>query len=802
MPITHDAVTKTARFNVLPLALMISLSLGMSIVTIPASMAAETAQSSAEIITYRITAGSLDHVLNQFAVTAGIELSIDAQLTQGKTSPGLTGQFSAEQGLQKLLSEHNLNAVHSGSNVYTIKVNTSKDNEEINLPVVKVSADRESAWAPIDGYLASNTASVNKTDTPLLETARSVTVVTADQIRDRKVQTVEDALRYTAGVQVSGSGHDPRFDQINIRGFSVTTDADFRDGLRQFNTGWLSYYRTEPYGLERIDVVKGPNSVLFGQLSPGGMVNRVSKRPVAESIREAEVQAGTDDHYQGQFDLAGKLSEDESWLYRVVGLARDSKSDIEGVIDDNRYFAPSITWQPSDQTSLTLLNHFQDYETAGSPRPLQLPSGELSHFWAGDEKFDLLEQKQYVTGYEFKHRFNDTVSFRQNLRYGRVETDNQYTLSSLQADGRTVSRTAYGIYEHMNTLTMDTALQTNFSTGDWQHSLTMGVDYADLTSRVRYLFGPAPSIDMLNPDYNQDIATPTNAISDSKTDAQQLGLYAQDQINWNNWRLSLGLRRDKAERDQENYLTSTKTDADNSATTGSAGLLYLFDSGVAPYISFATSFVPQFGSNISGDTYEPTEGEQWEVGLKYQPVGYNSLLTVSLFDLTQKNVLTTDPANIANQIQKGERQSRGVELEATTSLDFGLDLVANYTYQDVEISKSNDGDQGKKAVGIPKQMASIWGNYAFQTAELRGLELGMGVRWVGESYADSANTLKNDAYTIADARLAYRLDNLINGATIAVNASNLNNEEYLMCNAGYCYRGLGRTVITSFNYNW
>lgn len=458
MQADQDAVTKTVRFNVLPLVMMVSLSLGINPAFVPKALAAGSDQSTETIKSFQINAGSLDNVLNRFALAVGIELSVDAQLTQGKTSPGLTGHFSTEQGLRKLLSEHNLKAVHSGSNVYTIKLNISKDNDEINLPVVKVSADREGAWAPIDGYVASNTASVNKTDTPLLETARSVTVVTAEQIRDRKVQTVEDALRYTAGVQVSGSGHDPRFDQINIRGFSVTSDADFRDGLRQFNTGWLSYYRTEPYGLERIDVVKGPNSVLFGQLSPGGMVNRISKRPVAESIREVEVQAGTDDHYQGQFDLAGKLSDDETWLYRVVGLTRDSNSDIKGVIDDNRYFAPSITWQPSDQTSLTLLNHFQDYETAGSPRTLQLPSGELSHFWAGDEKFDLLEQKQYVTGYEFKHRFNDTVSFRQNLHYGRVETDNQYTLSSLQADGRTVSRTAYGIYEHMNTLTMDTAL--------------------------------------------------------------------------------------------------------------------------------------------------------------------------------------------------------------------------------------------------------------------------------------------------------------------------------------------------------
>ena len=182
-----------------------------------------------------------------------------------------------------------------------------------------------------------------------------MTVVTADQIKDRKVQTVEDAVAYAAGVQIGGSGYDPRFDQITIRGYEVTTNADYRDGLRQTNTGWLSYFRTEPYGLERIEVVKGPDSVLFGQISPGGLVNRVSKRPTAETIREVEVQAGTDDHYQGLFDFAGKLGDTDEWTYRVVGLARNSESDIRGVIDDNVYFAPSLTWRPNDNTSVNVM---------------------------------------------------------------------------------------------------------------------------------------------------------------------------------------------------------------------------------------------------------------------------------------------------------------------------------------------------------------------------------------------------------------------------------------------------------------
>lgn len=747
---------------------------------------------------YEVPAGNLGTALSLFAAESGVVIYFDASLTQGKQTRGISGEYSVDGGLNQLLHGSGLSLAKEADGSY--RVTARDESNATTLPPVQVRAEaaRETATGPVDGYVATRGATSAKTDTPLIETPRSVTVVTADQIADRKAQSVEDALRYAAGVQVSAFGHDPRFDQITIRGVEITADADYKDGLLQPNTGWLSYFRTEPYGLERIEVVKGPNSVLFGQISPGGMVNRVSKRPTEETIREVEVQAGTDDHYQGQFDLAGMLGDSDTLTYRLVGLARESDTDITGVIDDNLYLAPSLTWRPTNDTSLTLLAHRQRYETAGSPRQFQLPSGELTEFWSGDEDFDRLLQTQSVIGYEFEHRFNDTFKARQNMRYGYVDTVNQYTSATLGDDGHTLDRTTWGVYEDMHNLAIDTALESYFSTGRLRHTLVTGIDYYQIDSQVKYRYGSAPSIDMWAPDHNQPISIPESPVSDLMTEAEQLGVYLQDQMSLNNWRLSFGLRHDRVERANKDFLAVTKTNDSEEKSTGSTGLLYKFDNGVSPYISYATSFIPQFSTDIFGNPYDPTEGEQWEIGVKYQPAGYNGFFTASLFDLKQKNVLTRDPANIDNQIQKGERQSRGLELEANMSLDNGLDLTATYTYQDVEISKSNDGDEGKKFVGIPEHMASIWGNYSLSD----DWDFGLGARWVGESYSDSLNTDVNDAYTLVDARLAYSLDKLLPGATLAVNASNLTDKKYEMCHSDYCYRGLGRKIIISFNYNW
>ncbi|MCR9072736.1 MAG: TonB-dependent siderophore receptor [Alphaproteobacteria bacterium] len=769
--------------------------------TVTTSLPAAKQLAQAETRSFDIPAKPLEQALIDFGQQAGLQVSFDPALTEGLNSNAVSGTLTPDLALRQLLSGLPITASFSGANTVTLS-RLSSDSSAILLGAVVVQGEGQTATGPIDGYVATRSGSVSKTDTPIIETPRAVSVVTADAISDRKTISVEDSLRYVPGVQVNGYGNDPRFDQIKVRGFTVTSTADFRDGLRQTNTGWLSYFHTEPYALERIDVVKGPNSVLFGQSSPGGMVNRVTKRPTEDTRGEVEVQLGTDEHRQGQFDLSGPVTEDEKLLYRFVGVLRESESELIGVNNDVQFIAPSATWKPTEKLSLTFLGEAQHFETAGSARPYQYASGELSHFWAGDEDFDGLKQTQYIAGYEGRYEFNEVFALRQNFRYGTVETENQYLSSSMTGDGRTLSRTTYGVYEDMDNLSVDTAGEARFTTGEVEHTVMIGIDYSKIDANVQYAYGTGPSIDMLNPDYHQDVSRPGTILVDQSIDAHQLGFYASEQFEWGRWRFSGGLRHDRAERETTDNLTGGISDGENSATTGSAGLLYLFDSGFAPYASYATSFTPDFGTDINGESFEPTEGEQYEIGLKYQPPGRDSIYTMSFYNLVETNRKTQDPDNIANSIQTGEQRSRGLELEAAMKLTENFDLVAGYSYIDAEITKSNNGDEGNVPVGVAGHMASAWGNYTFTSGKLAGLEVGGGARYVGETYDDSANTNKNDAVAMFDARVSYDLDMLAPGASIGVSATNLTDEEHITCESGYCYRGRGRVVIGSLTYRW
>jgi iron complex outermembrane receptor protein len=779
------------------MALALQLVLAGALLTPALPGRLEAAEAATVRSSYTIAGGPLGEVLTRFAAQAGARLSFDPALVEGLRSNGLQGNYGVTEGFQHILAGSGLGLTPLSSGEYSLRRLPPPPRGETTLGTVQVSASAES-----NGYLAVDARSATKSDTPLLETPRTISVVTEEQMRERKVQSVEDAVAYTAGVQVAAWGNDPRFDQITVRGFEVTTDADYRDGLRQPYAGWLSVFRTEPYALERLEIVKGPNSVLFGQISPGGLVNRVSKRPTRETLREVEVQAGNNDYAQAQFDLGGALAPDSDWSYRLTGLTRRANTGTIGVNDDANYLAPALTWSPSARTQVTFLSHWEEYATAGSPRPFQLPSGQLSRFWAGDEAFDGLKQRQSAIGYEARHQLDDTFTLRQNLRYGQAKTDNQYLDGNLAADGHTIDRSTVGVYEKMDSLAVDTALESRFRTGAMKHNLAVGVDYSRFDGNIRYMSGSAPSIDMWAPNYHQRIALPDTLLMNQDVEGQQTGLYANDQVSWDNWRLSLGLRRDSVRQTQRDPGSNIGSSQKDSATTGSVGLLYLMNDTWGPYVSYATSFNPQFGVNLNGDTFKPTEGKMLEAGLKYQPADGNSMVTLSVFDLVQQNVKTRDPNNALNQVQTGEISARGVELESVLNLRNGLNLVASYTWQDLEVTRSNDGNQGKAPVGKPSQMAAVWAKYKVQGGTLAGLDMGLGARRIGSTYADTANDRQNSGYTLVDARLGYELKQLAPGVTLALNATNLTDKEYLMCHDGYCYRGRGRSIIGSLNYRW
>ncbi|WP_313519518.1 TonB-dependent siderophore receptor, partial [Pseudomonas sp.] len=741
-----------------------------------------------------IPAGPLEQALSTFAERAGITLSYSPDVVRGLNSPGLAGGGSLEEGLATLLGGSGLVA-HRTSSGYVVL--PAKAGASVQLAPVSIEATaQQSAFAPAPGYFASNASSATKSDKPILETAQSISVVTAEQMADRKVNKVEDAVAYSAGVRVGGSGLDPRFDMISVRGFPTTESADFLDGLRQPGSGWLSLYSTEAFNLERVEVLKGPASVLYGQISPGGMVNRVSKRPSLLAKNQVEVQVGNYNHQQGQFDVGGKLDEDGDLLFRTVGVYRDAENYIEQLNNDTRLLAPSLSWQIDPDTSLTLLAQYQERETAGSPMLYQV-GDHLTNFWQGDEYFDKLEQRQWTFGYEFEHAFNDTFSVQQNLRYGQIDTTNQY-LQPTGVVGRTMERYAVGIYEDLESLSTDTRLVSRFATGDLQHTLLTGVDYAWIDTSLLYASGPGPSIDLYSPDYHQPVAKPNDLLADQDGLIHRTGAYLQDQIDLDKWRLSFGLRRDWVHARSDDNMTDTNTKSSDAATTGQVGVLYLFDNGLAPYASYAESFLPQTETQADGKPYAATEGQQYEVGLKFQPPGTSTMLTASLYHLTQQNVLNRDAVNPLLISVSGEQVSRGLELEAVADLTERLHLNASYSYNDPEVTRSVAGNEGNEPKNVPRHLASMWLEYSLPA----GLGFGAGARYTGSNYADDANTTKNEAYTLVDAGVHYDFGGDMNGIRLALNARNLTDKRYISCEETYCYRGEARSVVTSLSYSW
>ncbi len=780
-----------------PRPLSAAIYLALALISATASTTLQAASPASVAVAPGIPAGPLEQALSTFAERAGITLSYSPALVRGLRSPGVEGGGSLDDGLTALLDGSGLRAQKTPSG-YVVMLVESDASLQLAPITIKATA-LQSAFAPVQGYFASNASSASKTDKPILETAQSVSVVTAEQINDRKVNKVEDAVAYAAGVRVGGSGLDPRFDTINVRGFETTQSADFLDGLRQAGSGWLALPSIEAYSLERIEVLKGPASVLYGQISPGGMVNRVSKRPSLSARNEVEIQAGSYDHRQGQFDVGGKLDETGDVLFRAVGVYRDAKYSIEQMDNDTRLLAPSLSWQIDPDTSLTLLAQYQERQTAASPMLYQ--DGErLTDFWQGDEYFDKLEQRKWSVGYEFEHAFNEAFSLQQNLRYGQLDTTNQYLDITGVTDGHILSRATAGSYEDMSSLSTDTRLVSRFATGNLQHTLVSGVDYAWLDTALVYATGEAPSIDRYAPDYHQPVARPGDVQVDRHGLEHRAGVYLQDQIEIDRWRLSAGLRRDWVHARSNGYQFGSEiepTKTSDSATTGQVGALYLFDSGLAPYVSYATSFQPETGSDASGARFEPTEGEQYEIGLKYQPPGSSTMLTASLYHLTQANVLTRDPVNPLYSEQTGEQVSRGLELEAVSDVTDRLRMTASYSFNDAEVTKDTDYE-GNAPKNIPRHLASLWLDYRLPF----GLGFSGGARYTGSTYGNGDNTVKNEDYTLFDAGVHYDFEGDLDGVRLALNSRNLTDKRYINCQDGYCYRGEARSVVTSLSYSW
>lgn len=688
----------------------------------------------------------------------------------------------------------------------------------------------ERANGPVTGYLATQSATATKTDTPILETPQAISVVTKDQITAQQAQTVTEALRYTPGVSIDGFGSSVFFDWIKIRGFNA---PQYLDGLRlPIDGGAFAVPRIETYNLERIEVLKGPSSGLYGQSEPGGLIDMVSKRPTWSSHYEIQGTIGSFDRKEAAFDIGGPVTGNDEFAYRIVGLGRISDTEIDYTEDNKLFIAPSLAWR-SEDTTITVLSQYQRIHNdgyqqyvPGQATLLPNPNGHIPQSrYLGEPGFDQYTLEQASIGYALEHRFNSSLKFRQNARYMDVSNDMQAMRGDYMIDPFTLSpsydtllRAPIYVDADARNFTIDNQLQVDFTTGPLTHTVLAGLDYQNTVSsnqsRLPVSLAQYLPINVFNPVYGAYPIPGADTLYpflDLHTRQEQTGIYVQDQIKLDRFTLSLTGRQDWASVETVSaglYPPPNTYERDDSARTGRVGLSYLFDFGLAPYINYSTSFVPNVGASIDGSAFKPTTGEGKEVGVKFMAPGTNLMLTAALFDIRQSDILTQIP-NTLLSAQTDEVRVRGFELEVRGNITRELEIVGGYSKLDPEITKSLiTADVGNYMPNVNLETASLWAKYTWFDGPVAGLGLGGGIRYVGENYGDAANTIYIPSHTLIDAAVSYDLAYLspeLKGWQGQINGTNLTDEYYVAsCQSGltYCGLGAGRTVLGTLRYTW
>ncbi|MDD2058566.1 TonB-dependent siderophore receptor [Pseudomonas sp. GD03860] len=777
---------------------------GIAAATLGLAMATAT-PAMAEPVQINIAAKSLSSALYELGSQANLQIIYSQDTVSGLRSRSVAGQMEPEQALRLLLQGTNIAYQIEGNHV---TLQSRGDGAAIALPTTSVVSQAYSSVSPDDGYVAKRASAGTKTDTPIIETPYSVSVVTREQIKAQQPKTVSQALRYTPGINAELAG--PQFvtDQMTIRGFQQGTGRMLRDGTRTFLPDFLGWDAPEPYGLERIEVLRGASSVLYGASDPGGQINLVSKRPTTEPLHEVQLQMGNHDYKQGAFDLGDALDEEGIWSYRLTGLFREADAQADHITNRREYLAPAISYRPSANTELTVLGEYQK-QTGNFANPLPAqgtvfrdPRGRLDRdTYVGDSAYDFMTNEKTSLGYVFEHSLDEIWTLRQNVRY----SDYRQSSSEIALFGPVGD--LYSRYNDQRKgdgrlFTMDNQVQANFATGPVEHTLLTGVDYNngkfDQDQSLNFIL---QSFDVFNPVYGEPLTFIPFSATSYEQKLSQTGVYLQDQLKIDNWVFLLGGRYDWASNQKDDRDPQTQKDEKFS---GRAGIVYLFDNGLAPYASYSESFLPVMGITASNSQLDPEVGKQYEVGLKYEPPGSNSLYTIAAFDLTKENA-TENVGGFSRQ--EGEVRSKGIELEGKTEITQGFNLIGSYTWNDVEVTKSDVGNKGNTPFRIPEHMASIWGDYNVQGGPLEGLRIGAGARYVGSTFGDSANSFKVDSYTVVDALVAYQLGKLdasLDGVEVSLNATNLFDEDYVagcFSTVG-CQYGQQRTVYGTVTYNW
>jgi iron complex outermembrane recepter protein len=669
---------------------------------------------------------------------------------------------------------------------------------------------------PINGYVAERSLTGTKTDTPLMETPQSISVIGREQIRDQNPNSFAEALRYAPGVRSETFGADTRNDWFKIRGFDAQDVGLFADGL-QLSTFAFATWKFQPIDIERIDILRGPSAVLYGGSGPGGLVNVISKTP--SFVPSNYVEAGVNSYGNRylSFDFTGPVATpsgpSNELYYRLLGTVKGGDTQTDFTPDNTYFVAPSVTYKPDLDTTLTILASASKNETRVQGflpyvgTVVNAPFGRIpTQLFASDPRVDSFSREQEMIGYQFEKNVTDDLTFRQNARFAHDDVQFQTLLGNgyVNGDPSTALLSRFNDFAHdtANQANLDSSFEYRFATGPVQHKALVGVDLKsyDITDLQAFDFA-TPPLNLLNPAYGVQQGFPGTVFADQTITQKQVGVYAQDQLKLGRLTLVLSGRNDWVNTADTNRLAPGEN-RDDSKFSGRAGLIYNTDLGIAPYVSYATSYNPIIGVNAAtGQLFTPETGVQSEVGVKIQPAGFNGYFGASLFDLKRQNVLTTDPNNVLLQLQTGEVTSRGIELEAVANITPELKMTASFTDFHIFVSKDlNPALIDTVPTNTPSELASLWGDYTIKSGQLTGLGFGAGVRYNGISYADTANTLVVPSYVVGDAAIHYDVKNW----RLALNVTNIGDKIYVgSCQtATACFYGDRRRAVASASYKW
>ncbi|WP_332741477.1 TonB-dependent siderophore receptor [Hydrogenophaga sp.] len=679
---------------------------------------------------------------------------------------------------------------------------------------VTAPAQPEDARGPVRGYAAKRSATATKTDTPLNETPQSVTVITADQIRDQGSPNLQEALRYAAGVRNELYGIDNRGDWFSLRGSEESTLL--YNGLREPLTGYYGTVRTEPYNFERIEVLRGPSSIIAGQNDPGGVVNLVPKRPLAEPLREVGIRLGNDSLREVHADLAGPLNADGSLLYRLVAVKKDSGTQVRFADEERTFVAPSLTFKPNARDSYTVYaEHQKDYSQntnaflplAGTLLPA--PNGPIPRdLFAGEPDWDTYGGTRKRVGYALDIGLGDQWRLSHQLRHDRVDglMESMYmdwwsgfldAGGHPDANGQYLGRPWYIYEDGLRLTTGEALLKRDWELGGVTHRVVFGFDVTDMKTSLAQADGMGTPLNVYDPVYGTFPRPSLGNATPTETHIKRHGWLVQDQMKFNNGlSVRLGARHDKV----RNTVVGGETTRD-SATSLNLGVVYEVLPGVSPYASYSESFNPVAGTDAFGRAFNPKRGEQVEVGVKWESQRLPVQATASVYSLKEKNRLGDDPDNIGFSKQIGDSRVKGVELEGQARVG-AWQFLASTTYTHARASATSWGgalDPAQQLEGIPKHMSSFWAVHNFRDVGLPGVSAGAGARYIGR-IGDGTGNVFVPSVTLFDAMAAWETGPW----RFALNVNNLADEDYIaVCLArGDCWFGSRRKVILTADYRW